>query len=142
MLFLMKWNWQGSDWPNFKWDRACLQKAEELFLLETGVFLGTVKHLEKSDREQLTVDAMSIEAVTTSEIEGEILDRASVQSSIRRQFGLETDKRKVGPAEHGVAQMMVDLHRSFADPLSDTMLFRWHRMLLQGHSHIGEIGLY
>jgi len=36
---------------------------------------------------------MSGEALTTSEIEGEILNRASVQSSVQRQLGLVADKR-------------------------------------------------
>jgi Fic family protein len=39
---------------------------------------------------------MSTEAVTTSEIEGEILNRDSVQSSIRRQLGLSTNRWKAG----------------------------------------------
>ena len=58
-----------------------------------GVFAGAFKHLAVSDQEQLTIEAISAEALTTSEIEGEILDRASVQSSIRRELGLATDKR-------------------------------------------------
>lgn len=113
----MTWNWQKLDWPHFSWDRARLAKAEEQFLLEAGVFVGTVKHLGKDDREQLTVEAMSTEALTTSEIEGEILDRASVQSSIRRQLGLASDNRRVAPAEQGIAEVMVDLYRQFAEPL-------------------------
>jgi hypothetical protein len=47
-----------------------------------------------------------MEALTTSEIEGEILDRVSVQSSIRRELGLPTDKRRVAPAERGISEMM------------------------------------
>ena len=84
--------------------------------MSAGVFAGTFKHLGASDQEQMTIEAMSVEALTTSEIEGEILDRASVQSSIRRQLGLATDKRRVAPAERGISEMMVDLYRSFADP--------------------------
>jgi Fic family protein len=80
----MPWNWQKPEWPRFAWDKTRLVKAEEEFLLESGVIVGTFKHLGQEDREQLTVESMSTEAVTTSEIEGEILDRASVQSSIRR----------------------------------------------------------
>jgi Fic family protein len=87
--------------------------------------------LPSSDQEQLTIEAISTEAVTTSEIEGEILDRTSVQSSIRRQLGLATDNRRVPVAEQGISEMMVDLYRSFAEPLSDDMLFSWHRMLLK-----------
>ena len=52
---------------------------------------------------------MSGEAVTTSAIEGEVLNRASVQSSILHQLGLASpDKRRVMPAEQGIAEMMVD----------------------------------
>jgi Fic family protein len=94
----MTWNWQLPDWPNFAWDRARLRKAEEHFLVGAGVFAGTLKHLPRSEQEQLTIEAISTEAVTTSEIEGEILNRACVQSSIRRQFGLAADKRRIAPA--------------------------------------------
>ena len=69
------------DWPDITRDKARLALAEQQFLVGDGVLLGTVKHLGEEERNQLTVEAMSTEAVTTSEIEAEILDRASVQSS-------------------------------------------------------------
>src|SRR6266567_9586871 len=138
----MTWNWQKSDWPNFTWNRARLEKAEQEFLLGGGVLVGTVKHLPEEDRQQLTVDAMSTEAVTTSEIEGEILDRASVQSSIRKQLGLTVDERRVRPAEHGIAEMMVDLYRSFATPLSDDILFAWHEMIVSGRRDLKDVGRF
>jgi len=138
----MKWNWQQPDWPEFSWKQARFLKAEALFLLEAGEYTGTAKHLGAEDREQLTVEAMSTEAVTTSEIEGEILDRASVLSSIRRQLGLATDRRKVGPAEQGVSEMMVDLHHTFAEALSHDTLFRWHRMLTTGRRDLKDVGSY
>ena len=138
----MKWNWQRPDWPKFSWDAARLRKVEEHFLLQSGVVTGIFKHLGAEDRDQLTVDAISTEALTTSEIEGEILDRASVQSSIRKQFGLESDNRKVKPAEQGIAEMMVDLYRSFAEPLSEERLLAWHRTLMKGRLDLKDIGKY
>ena len=138
----MTWNWQKSDWPSFTWNRARLEKAEQQFLLGGGVLVGTVKHLPEEDRQQLTVDAMSTEAVTTSEIEGEILDRASVQSSIRKQLGLTVEDRRVRPAEQGIAGMMVDLYRSFSEPLSRDMLFRWHKMIVSGRRDLKDVGKF
>ena len=138
----MTWNWQQSDWPYFTWSRARLEKAEQQFLLGGGVLVGTVKHLPEEDRQQLTVEAMSTEAVTTSEIEGEILDRASVQSSIRKQLGLTADERRVRPAEQGIAEMMVDLYRSFSEPLSQEILFRWHKMIVSGRRDLKDVGRY
>ncbi|HLK17379.1 MAG TPA: Fic family protein [Bryobacteraceae bacterium] len=138
----MTWNWQRIDWPNFTWDQRRLRKAEEQFLLGAGVFAGTIRHLGAEDREQLTIEAISTEAVTTSEIEGEILDRVSVQSSVRKQLGLDFENRRVKPAEQGIAEMMVDLYRSSAEPLSEDMLFAWHEMLLGGRADLKEIGHY
>jgi len=83
----------------FQWDQVRLEAAEKQFLVNGGVFVGTVRHLGTEERDQLTIEAMSTEAVTTSEIEGEILDRASVQSSIRKQLGLAAAERRVRPAE-------------------------------------------
>jgi Fic family protein len=138
----MPWNWERPEWPEFSYTAARLQQAEKQFLIGGGMFAGTVKHLDDTDREQLTIQAISSEAVTTSEIEGEILDRASVQSSIRKQMGLATDNRRVKPAEQGISEMMVDLFRSFAAPLSDEALFGWHRMLTRGRSDLHDTGRY
>ncbi len=138
----MTWNWQLPGWPEFTWDPTRLRKAEEHFLVGSGRFVGTVKHLDAHDSEQLTIEAIGSEALTTSEIEGEILDRASIQSSIRQQLGLATDRRRVKPAEQGIAEMMVSLYRSLADPLTEDMMFAWHRMLTNGRRDLANIGRY
>lgn len=138
----MTWNWQHPDWPNFSWDARRLVRAEEEFRLRGGVYIGSVRHMAAADKDQLAADAMTVEAISTSEIEGEYLDRASVQSSIRRHLGLATDHRRAGAAENGIAEMMVDLHRSFGEPLSHERLFLWHRMLTAGRRDLTEIGGY
>jgi Fic family protein len=138
----MTWNWQRPEWPDFSWNPDLLRKAEEQFLLGGGVFVGTFSHLATDDKDQLTIETLSTEAMTTSEIEGEMLDRASVQSSIRRQLGLGGDQRRVKAAEQGIAETMVDLYRTFAAPLSNDMLFGWHRMVTNGHRDLRDIGRY
>ena len=138
----MTWNWQQPDWPHFTWNQGRLAEAEKQFLLGSGVFLGAIKHLGDEERNQLIVEAMSTEALTTSEIEGEILDRASVQSSIQRQLGLTTDKRKVGAAEQGISEMMIDLYLSFSNLLTDDTLFAWHGMLMAGRRDLKDIARY
>src|SRR6202162_5320731 len=138
----MTWNWQQTDWPIFTWDRARFEIAERQFLVGGGLLVGTVKHLGSEEQDELAIEAMSSEALTTSEIEGQILDRASVQSSIRKQMGLETDGQRVGPAEQGIAEMMVDLYRSFGDAFSEDMLCRWHRMVMTGRRDLKDVGQY
>lgn len=138
----MKWNWQRPDWPDFQWDSAALAALEARFLQQSGVVIGSVKHLSDDDRVALTIDLMTGEALKTSEIEGEILNRESVQSSLRRQFGLDTDHRRIPPAERGIADMMVALYRGYAEPLSDETLFAWHHMILNGRQDVRAIGRY
>ena len=143
MSSLTTWNWQQPDWPNFKWDRPRISAAEEQFLLGGGVAIGAIKHLGEYKHNQLLVELMSGEALTTSAIEGEVLKRANVQSSILIQLGLKSlDKRRVLPAEEGITEMMVDLHRSFSQPLSNGMLFGWQRMVASGRKDLTDIGRY
>ncbi|MGB0953773.1 MAG: Fic family protein [Planctomycetota bacterium] len=138
----MQWNWQQSDWPNFTWETGRLGTAEKEFLVSAGVYLGNAEHLAAENQERLLVDAICSEAVTTSEIEGEILNRDSVQSSVRRQLGLSTDGRRSSPAESGIAEMMVHLYRGHDQPLTHTMLWEWHEMLCNGRRDLREIGQY
>ena len=138
----MKWNWQQPDWPHFTWSSTRLVKAEERFLTSGGVLVGAVSHLDEANRDQLTVEAMSEEAVTSSQIEGEVLDRDSVQSSIRRQLGFSLDSRRESPAERGIAEMMVDLYRHYAQPLDESTLCSWHEMLMNGRRDIRDRGRY
>ncbi len=138
----MTWNWQQPDWPRFSWSRDRLARAEEQFLVGGGVILGGVRHLDGDSRDRLIVESMSEEAVTSSEIEGEVLDRGSVQSSIRRQLRLDADSRRVSPAEQGIAEMTVNLYQTFGEPLDEATLCSWHRLLMQGRGGLRDVGRY
>lgn len=138
----MKWNWEQPDWPDFTWDAARLARAEQAFLLGAGVVLGVVEHLGETDADAVMVETFTSEALTTSEIEGELLDRESVQSSIRRQLGLSADPAKSRPAEEGIAELTVACHRTAADPLTHETLFGWHRLLMKGRRDLHDVGRY
>ena len=138
----MTWNWEKPDWPNFAYDSAALEPREKHFLVQSGEFVGACKHIGADDQETLKIELISEEAVKTSEIEGEILDRDSVQSSLRHQLGLGAEAPGVKPAERGISQMMVDLYRNFADRLTDKTVFDWHKMLLSGDKEIKIAGGY
>lgn len=138
----MPWNWQQADWPEFAYDPARLEPLEKQFLLRSGEFIGAYRHISPDERDRLRIELIGDEALKTSEIEGEMLDRDSLQSSLRNQFGLGTDNRRVSPAERGITEMMVDLYRSFAVPLSHDTLHAWHRMVMAGTRHIDVIGGY
>jgi len=138
----MHWNWQDPDWPNFTWAGDRLAKAEALFLEGAGVVVGASKFFSAEARQDIGVEILSGEAIDTSAIEGEHLDRASVQSSIRRHLGLKTDLRRAHAAEAGIAEMMVDLFGNLPKPLDKEALFRWHALLMNGRRDIREVGTY
>jgi Fic family protein len=138
----MTWNWQQPGWPDFAYDSKALAPSEQQFLLQSGEFIGAFRHIGPEDQETFKIELISDEAVKTSEIEGEILDRASVQSSLRHQLGLGIERPGLTPAERGISEMMLDLYRSYAMPLTDKTMFDWHAMLLSGDRTVKAIGGY
>ena len=138
----MQWNWEQNSWPDFTYQPEPLRELEEQLLVGSGMLSGAFKHLDEQDASHIRVEIISNEAIKTSEIEGEYLDRDSVQSSIRRHFGLQTDAAQAPPAEQGVADMMLDLYRRFQEPITHDLLYGWHRMLMSGRNDLADIGCY
>jgi Fic family protein len=138
----MTWNWQKQAWPTFTWDDRKLARAEALFSEGAGVVVGASKHLDDAERRGLGIELMSHEAVDTSAIEGEPLDRDSVQSSIRKHLGLGGDHRRATPAEAGIAAMMVDLYEQVSSPLTEARLHKWYRLITNGRTDLKDIGRY
>jgi Fic family protein len=97
----MKRNWQQPDWPVFAYDAGSLVEHERRFLLQSGEFLGAVRHVREGDRDLLKIELLRDEALKTSAIEGEILDRESVQSSLLHQFAWGPPSARVPAAERG-----------------------------------------
>jgi Fic family protein len=138
----MAWVWEHKNWPNFEYDAAALLEYEKIFYTNTGIILGVFSHLESNNVEHLKIDILTQEALSTSSIEGEILQRASVQSSIRKHLGLKTDNVKIPPNASGVAEMMADVYLNFEKQLTNETFFNWHSMLMNGRRDIETIGDY
>ena len=79
----MKWNWKTEGGPGFKCDSPALTALETKLLTSSGVLQGTCSCLDAGELGELRIELMSDEALKTSEIEGEFLNRDSLQSSIR-----------------------------------------------------------
>lgn len=136
------WNWLLKQWPHFSYDKEVLKELEYIFSQNTGTVLGVLKHVQDTSKDDLLVEILSDEAVKTSEIEGEILNRESVQSSIKKNLGLTVEKRNIPPAEYGISEMMVDLYLNHNKPLTHDQLFQWHEMITNGRRDLSNIGCY
>ncbi len=136
------WNWQHDTWASFEYDPSRIQPVDLAFLQGSGFLFGVFEHLSQQDKHNIIIDVLSTEAVKTSAIEGEVLNRDSVQASLRRSFGLAVDHRKVPAAEQGISQMMLDLYQNFTEPLTHDTLFNWHRMIMNGRDDLEQKGAY
>jgi len=140
------WNWQQEDWPSFSYSKETLEPLEMEYLKVSGVSFGIMKSLSKEDQSKLAVELICDEAMETSEIEGEILNRDSVRSSIIREFGLSDGFKQAGikPEEQGIAKMMIRQYSEYKTPLTHEMIYNWHDNLMLGRYKIkaGEYRTY
>lgn len=117
-------------WPTFSWD---LQKiADRLAAVrhKQGRLLGRMERLGFSLKAEATLQTLTEEVVKSSEIEGEVLDRDQVRSSIARRLGM--DIGALAPADRhveGVVEMILDATEYYADELTAERLFGWHAAL-------------
>ena len=74
------WNWQQTDWPNWRFDTRALEEIERRFLLDAGRLQGAWVHLAQNDQQHLKIELLSNEAIKTSEIEGKFLSHLILAS--------------------------------------------------------------
>lgn len=135
-----RWNWQRHGWPRLRFDAGLLAEAEDRFAGGAGSILARLRRVDHAEHERIAVERVADEAMTTSAIEGESLDRASIQSSVRRALSLGLPDPRAGDAERGVAELLVDVCRSFAHPLTGPTLFRWHELVMRGRADLADVG--
>ena len=102
---------------------------------------GALAFVGGRDVLQVHLEWLEDEAVETSAIEGESLQRDSVRASLLHFFGL-TPSLHAPPAERGVAELAINVYRTYDEPLSHEMLWDWHLMLMSSSAEIREFGRY
>lgn len=125
----MPWNWELPDWPKFFYEPEPIAPLERQFLMGAGSAFAFLKTIDEKDYHRFIVEILSVEGVESSRIEGEFLDRESLQSSIKQHFGLVPAKKRGVDKESGMAHVLCDVYESFDKPLTHDMLWRWHSLL-------------
>ena len=133
--------WQRKDWPDFRWDsEALLEPISRLSQLH-GLLNGRMSMLGFNEKSRSLLSSMTEELISSSEIEGVILNPNSVRSSIARRLGIENDGLLV--EDHyveGLVDVMLDAVRNCREPLTDERLFGWHTALFPlGRSEMHRI---
>jgi Fic family protein len=121
---------ESDAWPRFTWNNKKLGTRVADVRHRQGRLLGRMEALGFPLRDEAALQTLTEEVLKSSEIEGEILDRNQVRSSIARRLGM--DIGGLTPADRnveGVVEMMLDATQRYADPLSEERLFAWHASL-------------
>jgi len=125
-----QWIWQQPDWPDFNWQAERLTPLLRECVQAQGQLMGMAGSVSNALGAQAELDALLQNIVTSSAIEGEQLNVGSVRSSLARRLGVALiDGDNVSQRSEGLAQLMLDATRRFAEPLSSERLLEWHRWL-------------
>ena len=129
------------DWPDFQWNQEKLAGPLAGLRHRQGRLIGRMETLGFSLRVEATLQTLTLDVLKSSEIEGEILDRDQVRSSIARRLGM--DIGALAPADRnveGVVEMMLDATQNYGVPLTAKRLFGWHASLFPtGYSGMSKI---
>ncbi len=132
---------QLADWPRFLWNLEELAALLAEVRHRQGRLIGRMESLGFALRSEATLQSLTEEVVKSSEIEGEILDKNQVRSSIARRLGI--DIGATAPAERnveGVVAMTLDATQNYAAPLTAERIHGWHGALFPtGHSGMQRI---
>jgi Fic family protein len=127
----MSYNWELPDWRDFKYSLDGTESLSYQFALETGEISGRLSSLPENIKQESLLETMLLEAIKTSEIEGEFLSRQDVMSSIRNNLGLNIPPENVRDLpSQGIGELIVDVRKTYEMPLTTEKLWQWHKMIL------------
>lgn len=129
-------NWQLSDWPNFRFELSEYYGILLSISEKMGFIRGKVAHLNENLQIETMITLMVEEAVKTSKIEGEVINRVDIRSSIKNKLQLNPKNIPVHDKRaQGIAELIIDVHSTFQEPLTEEKLFDWHLMIMSGSSN-------
>jgi Fic family protein len=136
----MKYIWERKNWFDFKYDEAALLKPLSNLRVLQGKLLGRVASLNLKLETEAQADILVEEALRTSEIEGQKLNRDAVRSSVASRLGLPDGVGAHDRNIDGLVDVLLDAVRFHDKPLSLDRLNGWHASLFPaGYSGLRKI---
>lgn len=118
------------NWPKFEWNQHGLAKQLAAVRHRQGRLIGRMQELGFPLREEAVLQTLTEDVLNSSEIEGEILDKDQVRSSIARRLGMEVAGLPSADRNvEGVVEMMLDATQKYNEELTEDRLFGWHASL-------------
>jgi Fic family protein len=140
---MKKWIWEQENYPNFTYDSKKLENLIQKISREQGYLMAMSKLMSEANITQGQLEALESEAISTSAIEGEILNRDSVKASIKRKLGLEDiDYKKIDESTDYLIEILIDANNHYEKDLTLERLFGWHNALFpRGYSGFTKINV-
>ena len=124
------WIHVHQDWPDFTWDAKVLANTLADVRHRQGRLLGRLEGLGFELRREASLETLTNDVVKSSAIEGEVLDRGEVRSSIASRLGIDMGGlHPAGRDVEGVVEMILDATQGYSEPLTKDRLFGWHAAL-------------
>ncbi len=126
----MRYIYQNTDWHSFRW---CGDKIQNLLLeikKSQGYLLGKMDSLGFDVKNNALLQVLTENIIKSSEIEGQILDKHLVRSSIARRLGIDIGgETPVSRDIEGVVEMMLDATQNYSSQMTKDRLIGWHAAL-------------
>lgn len=137
----LKYIWEDKNWTDFSWSSDKLLPHLGQARQTQGKVLVRVKALGVPLINQAQTEILTEEAMKTSSIEGEILKRDSVRSSVARHLGLsQAGLPQADRHIDGLVEILLDATRNYEKPLTVKRLQSWHGALFPtGYSGLHKI---
>ncbi len=140
---MKKWIWEQKNYPNFTYDLTKLEQLIQKISLEQGYLIAMTDVMNKDSILTRQLEALESEAINTSAIEGEMLNRDSVKASILRKLGFrDIDYNKINEATEYLIEVLIDANTNYNTDLTLQRLFGWHNALFpRGYSGYFKINV-
>ena len=136
-----KWIWEYDEYPNFKYDKEKIEPLLRDIAYEQGKLKSFMLLMDKESTRYSLAQTLENEIIASCEIEGEILNRQSVRSSIKQKLGLESHQHyKITRKEDNYVDILIDVNTNYDEDLTLDKLFGWHNAMFEkGYSGFSKI---
>lgn len=139
----VRYIYQNTDWHSFRW---CGDKIQNLLLeikKSQGYLLGKMDSLGFDVKNNALLQILTENIIKSSEIEGQILDKHLVRSSVARRLGIDIGgETPVSRDIEGVVEMMLDATQNYSSQMTKERLIGWHAALFPtGYSGMYKINV-
>ncbi|OCL93469.1 Fic family protein [Arcobacter porcinus] len=136
-----KWIWEYDEYPNFKYDKEKIEPLLRDIAYEQGKLKSLMLLMDKDSTRYSLAQTLENEIIASCEIEGEILNRQSVRSSIKQKLGLESEEHyKITRKEDNYVDILIDANTNYDEDLTLDKLFGWHNAMFEkGYSGFSKI---